>query len=137
MLKLLEICELLAFREEQFAISRGQPGAFAFSMAVPHQKDSKEKEVIHFSVKLQRLGQTSRSTQILVENMDFASSPWTLKEIFQEWHMVACEAQLFSVTVILKHQDLTLTLTPKFSCLTLQMLSFALLVCGVPLILIK
>ena len=25
---------------------------------------------------------------------DFASSPWTLKELFQEWHMVAYEAKL-------------------------------------------
>lgn len=30
----------------------------------------KEKEVNLFSAKLQRLGQTNRSTQILVENMD-------------------------------------------------------------------
>lgn len=33
---------------------------------------------------------------------DFASSPWTLKEIFQEWHMVAYEAKLLQDGV-LKH----------------------------------
>lgn len=53
-----------------------------------------EKEVNNFSAKLQRLSKTNRSTQILVENMDFASSPWTLKEIFQEWHVMACEGRV-------------------------------------------
>lgn len=28
-----------------------------------------------------------------VATEDFASSPWTLKEIFQEWHVMACEAR--------------------------------------------
>ena len=63
-----------------------------------------EKEVNQFSVKLQRLGQTNRSTQILVDNMDFASSPWTLKEIFQEWHMVAYEGRAYRTSASLRER---------------------------------
>lgn len=62
-----------------------------------------EKEVNNFSAKLQRLSKTNRSTQILVENMDFASSPWTLKEIFQEWHVMACEGRVYRSSMMSRH----------------------------------
>ena len=37
---------------------------------------------------------------------DFASSPWTLKELFQEWHMVAYEAKLLLLMGFFDRTDL-------------------------------
>mmetsp|Transcript_53383 Transcript_53383/g.127700 ORF Transcript_53383/g.127700 Transcript_53383/m.127700 type:complete len:1270 (+) Transcript_53383:42-3851(+) len=57
-----------------------------------HAQEIEELELARFSRKLHSLNH-SRSRRTLADTLDIASSPWSLQDVFLQWHAVVAERQ--------------------------------------------